>query len=115
MTPWAVAAGAFLGAGFLAWGDARLALRWPLAGLSLLLAVISVQLFRAARGYEGFHDLDAFVAQFATVFPALAGIALGLAVAALAGHRPLHRDATGAATVLGLSVAAASVALTLML
>ncbi|MDM7255843.1 MAG: hypothetical protein P3W90_004030 [Paracoccus sp. (in: a-proteobacteria)] len=113
MTPWIVAGGAFLGAVFLAWGDVRLALRWPLAVLSLLLAVISVQLFRAARGHDGFHDLGAFVAQFATVLPALAGVALVLVAAALTGHSPLRRDAFGLVTVLGLLAASVSIMLTL--
>ena len=66
-TPWIIAACCLAGAGFIAWGAARLRLIWPLLVLSLLLAAIALQLRLAAQGRDGFHDLAAMTAQAFTV------------------------------------------------
>ncbi|WP_405404790.1 hypothetical protein [Paracoccus sp. Ld10] len=111
MNPWLVAALCLSGAGVIAWGSARLNLRWPLLVLSALLAAIAIQLFLAAQGQGGFHDLAAVVAQSFTVLPALLGAVMGLCVARVRGHhlawRSLHLLLTLAAMVTaGLAVAA---------
>lgn len=115
MNPWLIAAACLAGAGFLSWGTARLGLRWPLVILAGLLAAISGQLFLAARGQGGFHDLAAAIAQVFTVLPALAGIGLGLEVARLRGHRLAWRSLPGAVILAGLAAAAAGAAGTLLL
>ncbi|MFN3273140.1 MAG: hypothetical protein ACK41U_00550 [Paracoccus sp. (in: a-proteobacteria)] len=115
MRLWLIAGACLLGAGFVAWGCARLRLRWPLLVLSLLLAAIAVQLFLAARGQGGMHDLAALVAQALTVAPALLGVAVGLGLAHLRGHRAGWRSLPGFLSLLALAVAAGAVVLTFLL
>ncbi|MFN3524912.1 MAG: hypothetical protein ACK4YU_02380 [Paracoccus sp. (in: a-proteobacteria)] len=115
MRVWLIALACLFGAGFIAWGSARLRLRWPLVVLSLLLAAISVQLFMAARGQGGMHDLAALIAQALTIAPALIGTATGLAVARARGHRADWRGLPGALTLLGFVVAAGVSVLTFLL
>ena len=92
MNPWIIAGLCLSGAGVIAWGSARLQLRWPLLILAVLLAAIALQLFRAAQGQGGFHDLAAVVAQSFTVLPALLGMVTGLALARIRGHRLAWRS-----------------------
>jgi hypothetical protein len=115
VNPWLIAALCALGSGVIAWGAMRLRLRWALVMLSVLLAAISLQLFVAARGEEGFHDLAALVAQAFTVVPALAGVAAGMALAAVSGHRPIWRDRVGVLIILALLLAAAVAAATFLI
>lgn len=115
MNPWIIAGLCLTGAGFISWGAARLHLRWPLLILSLLLAAIALQLFFAARGQGGFHDLAAIVAQTFTVIPALLGTVTGLALATIRGHHLRWRSRAGALAVLGLLTAAGTAAATLLI
>ena len=115
MNPWLIAALCLGGAGLIAWGAARLRLRWPLLVLAGLLAAISLQLFLAARGRDGFHDLAALVAQAFTILPALGGVALGLALAAFQGRRLPWRDPVGCITIAALVLAAGSAAATFLI
>ncbi|MFC0200221.1 hypothetical protein [Paracoccus rhizosphaerae] len=115
MNPWLIAALCLGGAGFIAWGAARLRLRWPLLVLAGLLAAISIQLFLAAQGRDGFHDLAALVAQAFTVLPALGGVALGLALAAFQGRSLSWRNPLGGITIAALALAAGSTAATFLI
>lgn len=115
MSPWIIAAVCMAGAGFIAWGSAGLGLRWPLLALSWLLAAIALQLFLAAQGQGGFHDLAAVVAQTFTVLPALLGVVAGLALARLGGYRPAWPHAMGLLTALGLLTAAGAAAATFLI
>ena len=111
MNTWIIAALCLAGSGFIAWGSARLKLRWPLAVLALLLMAIAFQLLHAARGRDGFRDLAAIVAQAFTVLPALLGMAVGLAIAHIRHHRVRWRRGAGlvaagaSLTALGAAVA----------
>lgn len=113
--PWIIAALCLLGGGFIAWGSARLRLIWPVMVLSLLIAAIALQLRLAAGGREGFHDLAAITAQAFTVAPALIGVAAGLAVAFVRGHRLRWWGRAGALAVLALLTAIAAVVTTFLL
>mgnify|MGYP006901855871 CR=1 FL=1 len=115
MSPWIIAAACLAGAGFIAWGSVRLGLRWPLLALAWLLATIALQLYLAARGREGFHDLAAVVAQSFIVLPALLGLGIGLVLARLGGHRAAWRRVTGLLTALGLLTAAGAAAATFLI
>lgn len=115
MSPWLIAGLCAAGAALISWGAARLRLLWPCLVLSLLLAAIAGQLLWAARGQGGYRDLAAILAQGFTVLPALAGLALGLAVAALSGHPPAWRSRAGLASGLCLAAASGMVAVTLLL
>ncbi|MCF3972377.1 hypothetical protein [Paracoccus salsus] len=115
MSVWLVAAACFLGAGFITLTAIWLRLRWPLAALSILLAAIATQLFLAARGQNGFHDLAAFRATGFTVIPALAGLAAGLIAAGTRTRRFDWRSPPGALTLLGLAVAGGAAGWTLLL
>lgn len=115
MRVWLIALACLVGAGFIAWGSARLRLRWPLVVLSLLLAAIALQLFLAARGQGGMHDLAALIAQALTVAPALIGTAAGLGVARARGHRADWRGLPGALALLGFAVSAAAAVMTFLL
>lgn len=115
MSPWIIAAACLAGAAFITWGTVRLGLRWPLLALAWLLAAISLQLFFAAQGQGGFHDLAAVVAQTFTVLPALLGLGMGLAIARLRGHRLAWRRAAGVLTALGLLTAAGAAAATFLI
>lgn len=115
MNPWIIAGLCLAGAGFIAWGSARLRLRWPLLVLALLLAAIALQLLNAAQGQGGFHDLAAIVAQSFTVLPALLGTALGLALATLRGHAPAWRRPSGWLSLLALLVAGLAAGATLLI
>ena len=113
--PWIIAALCVLGGGFIAWGAARLALIWPLLALALLLAAIALQLRMAAQGRDGFHDLAAITAQVFTVVPALSGVAAGLTIAHLRGHRLRWRGRAGLLTMLALATAVAAAATTFLM
>ncbi|WP_265501071.1 hypothetical protein [Paracoccus beibuensis] len=115
MNPWLIAGLCCAGSSFIAWGAARLRLRWPLLVLSALLAAIAIQLFLAARGQEGFRDLAALVAQAFTVLPALVGVACGTAMAGPQGHRLAWCGRTGLATVAALLLSAAVVGATFLI
>lgn len=110
-----VALACLAGAGVIAFGSARLRLGWPLVVLALLLAAISAQLFLAARGQGGFHDLGALVAQSYVTSPALLGVVVGLLLARIYGQGLRWRSLSGAATALGLAIAALAVAATFRL
>ncbi|WP_282603003.1 hypothetical protein [Paracoccus sp. PARArs4] len=114
-TPWIIAACCLAGAGFIAWGAARLRLIWPLLILSLLLAAIALQLRLAAQGHDGFHDLAAMTAQAFTVLPALLGVATGLGIAFARRHRLRWRNAAGGLTVLALLTAGVAAGTTFLL
>ena len=107
MSPWLIAIACASGAALIAAASTWLRLRWPLAILSLLLAAIATQLFLAARGQNGFHDLAAMRAQMFTVLPALGGTVLAL----IASERFLCRypwhSLPGVLTLLGLAGAVA--------
>lgn len=115
MNPWLIAGLCLAGAGVIAWGAARLRLRWPVVVLALLLAAIALQLFRAGQGQGGFHDLAAIVAQTFTVLPALLGMLTGLTIARLRGHRLVWRSVWGAVTALAMAVTALLIGATLAL
>lgn len=115
MNPWLISALCAGGAGIIAWGAARLRMRWPLLVLSLLLAAIAGQLYLAARGQGGFHDLAAMTAQMHTVLPALAGVVAGLALAAMRRHPPPWRGRAGVFSAAGLLAAAALAGATLLI
>lgn len=112
MSPWIIAGLCLAGSGFIAWGSARLQLRWPLPALTLLLMAIALQLLFAARGQDGFHDLAAIVAQTFTTVPALLGMATGLAIAHIRKYRVYWRGPAGlitaAAFVIAVSAAGAT-------
>ncbi|MBU2959024.1 MULTISPECIES: hypothetical protein [unclassified Paracoccus (in: a-proteobacteria)] len=113
--PWIIAACCLLGAGFIAWGSARLRMIWPLLILSLLLAAIALQLRLAAQGRDGFHDLAAVTAQAFTLSPALLGVATGLGLAFAFRHRLRWRSRAGGLTLLALLTATVSAATTFIL
>lgn len=115
MPVWVIAAACFLGAAFMSFTAIWLRLRWPLAVLSLLLAAIAMQLFLAAKGQNGFHDLAAIRAQSFTVVPAIAGIAASFAVATALGFTALRRDLSGLIIVVGLLIAVGAVAASLLI
>lgn len=115
MNVWVIGTACLLGAGFIAWGAARLRMRWPLAALSVLLAAIATQLFLATRGQDGMHDLAALIAQALTVTPALLGVATGLILARLRGHPLPLRGLPGVISALGLLVAGAVAAMTFLI
>ena len=115
MNPWIIAGLCLTGAGVIAWGSARLQLRWPLLVLAALLAAIALQLFRAAQGQGGFHDLAAVVAQSFTVLPALLGMVTGLALARIRGHRLAWRSPQIVLTLASMLVAGLAAAATLVL
>lgn len=115
MNPWIIAGLCLTGAGFVAWGAARLQLRWPLLILSALLAAIALQLYLAGRGQEGFHDLAAVVAQTFTVIPALLGVVTGLLLAGIRGHHLRWRSRSGILSALALAIAAGAAGATLLL
>ncbi|TGN50456.1 hypothetical protein E4L95_17465 [Paracoccus liaowanqingii] len=115
MTPWIIAGSCGTGAALISWGSARLQMRWPLAILSVLLAAIALQLYLAARGQGGFHDLAAITAQTFTVIPALLGCLAGLALAALRRHPVAWRRPTGILTALALLAAAGLATATLLI
>ncbi|WP_410216476.1 hypothetical protein [Paracoccus sp. (in: a-proteobacteria)] len=115
MNHWIIAAMCCAGAGFVAWGAARLQLRWPLLALSLLLSAIAAQLFLAVQGREGFHDLAAIVAQSFTTAPALLGLLAGLALARLRGYGIRWRSGAGLLTAGALLAAAGLIAATFVI
>lgn len=115
MNPWLIAGICLVASGFVAWGSARIGLRWPLLVLSALLAAISVQLFLAAQGPDGFHDLAALVAQAFTMVPALAGLGCGLLLAGFQGHGMTWRGRGGIAMSLLLLLALAAIAATFLI
>lgn len=115
MRVWFLGLACLAGAALIAFGSARLRLGWPLAILSLLLAAISLQLYLAATGQGGFHDLGAYVAQAFTTAPALIGIVTALLLARINGHPARWRGLAGALTALGLMSAAAAIAATFLL
>jgi hypothetical protein len=115
VSPWLIAIACASGAALIAAASTWLRLRWPLAILSLLLAAIATQLFLAARGQNGFHDLAAMRAQMFTVLPALGGTVLAL----IASERFLCRypwhSLPGVLTLLGLAGAVAMSGWTMLL
>ena len=115
MNPWIIAGLCLIGSGFIGWGGARLKLRWPLMVLALLLMAIAFQLLFAARGRDGFHDLAAIVAQAFTVLPALLGMAVGLAIAHILGHRVQWRKGAGLVTVAAFASALGAAAATFLI
>ncbi|TJZ91566.1 hypothetical protein FA743_10715 [Paracoccus gahaiensis] len=115
MIPWIIAGSCLAGAGLIAWGCARLQMHWPLAILSVLLAAIALQLYLAARGQGGFHDLAAITAQMFTVIPALLGTLAGLGLAALRRRHIAWRRPTGMLSALALLTAAGLATATLLI
>ncbi len=115
MNPWIIAGLCLSGAGVIAWGSARLQLRWPLPALAALLAAIAVQLFLAAQGQGGFHDLAAIVAQSFTVLPALLGMVTGLSLARIRGHRLAWRSPPVLLALASMLTAGLAVAATLVI
>lgn len=110
MRPEAIGLACLLGAGVIAYGSARLRLVWPVAVLALLLAAISGQLFMAAQGQGGFHDLGALIAQGYVTAPALLGAVAGLLLARISGHPLRWRSVAGGLAGLGLAAAGLGVA-----
>ncbi|SCY10749.1 hypothetical protein [Paracoccus tibetensis] len=110
MNPEAIGLACLLGAGVIAFGSARLRLAWPVAVLALLLAAISGQLYMAAQGQGGFHDLGALIAQGYVTAPALLGALAGLVLARIAGHALRWRSLSGGLAGLGLIAAGLGVA-----
>lgn len=115
MNPWLIAGLCLAGAGFIAGCATLLRMRWPLLALSVLLAGIALQLFLAAQGQAGFHDLAAVVAQTFTVLPALLGVVLGVALMRLRGHRLAWRSLPMLLTAIALLTATLAAAATLLM
>jgi hypothetical protein len=115
MSPWIIAGLCLAGSGFIAWGTARLQLRWPLPVLALLLMAISLQLLFAALGQGGFHDLAAIVAQGFTTVPALLGAATGLALAHIRRHKICWGSASGLTSAVAFVVAASAAVATFLI
>jgi hypothetical protein len=115
MNPWIIAGLCLFGSGFVAWGSARLRLRWPLPALNLLLMAISLQLLFAARGQGGFHDLAAIIAQTFTTVPALLGVVTGLALAHIRRYKIRWQSASGLISAIAFGVAAAAAATTFLI
>lgn len=115
MSPWIIAGLCLVGSGFIAWGSARLKLRWPLMVLALLLMAIAFQLLFAARGRDGFHDLAAVVAQAFTVLPSLLGMAVGLAIAHVRRHKVRWRSGPGLVTAAAFASALGAAAATFLI
>ncbi|MDO5648224.1 hypothetical protein [Paracoccus sp. (in: a-proteobacteria)] len=104
-----------LGAGAMTGAAVYLRLRWVLAALWGLIALIAVQLFFAARGVDGFGDLAARMAAIATAAPAVLGGALAFIAAAIHGQRPDWRGWPARLTGAGFLVAVAAVIATIRL
>ncbi|RNF33052.1 hypothetical protein [Paracoccus methylarcula] len=115
MNPLLISAACLIGAGAVALGCSALRLRWPLTALSLLLAVIALQLTDAARGRNGVHDLGAWLAMRHTVVPALLGIALGAVIGKSRGWHLRHHGWQGGATVAALILSLFAAGYTLLL
>lgn len=115
MNPWMVAGLCLGGAAFVGWGSLRVGLRWPVLALACLLVAIAWQLWQAAGGLHGYHDLSALLAQFFTTVPALVGVGLGLAIAGWQGRGMGWTDGTGVVTGLGLCAATGLTVATLLI
>lgn len=72
--------------------------------MSVLMAVISLQLLDAYLGDGRFHDLSAYRAMNATVVPGLVGTIAGLVLARLRGRVLIWRSWRVAVIVLALIV-----------
>ena len=83
--------------------------------LITLLAAIALQLFFAAQGKGGFHDLAAVVAQSFTVLPALLGMVTGLSLARIRGHRLAWRSPQVLLALASMLTAGLAAAATLVL
>lgn len=109
MNPLSISAACLIGAAAIALGCAALRLRWPLTALSLMLAVIALQLAQAAHGRDGIHDLGAWLAMRYTVIPALLGTAAGIAIGETRGWRLQYHGwqigVTAAALILSICAA----------
>lgn len=109
VNPWLIGAICLLGAGFIGFWCSYARTRWPLTILSILMAVIALQLLSAYRGDGTYHDLSAFRAMMATVAPGLLGAAVGIVAGSLLGQGLIWRSWWGLVTVVGFGVAVAAV------
>lgn len=115
MDPWIVAAACAFGAALISFGSSVLRVRWPLTALAVMLAVIALQLWSAARGTEGVYDLAAYRAMSFTVIPALAGLVIGLIAAETRARRFDWSGWVGAVTLVALAIAVGAAGWTLLL
>ncbi|TRW97237.1 hypothetical protein FNJ84_06850 [Paracoccus sp. M683] len=110
MNPWLVAALCLMGAGFIGYWSASRGPWWPATVLSLLLAVISLQLYFAFRGDGTYHDLAAWTAMTFTVMPGLVAAVAGIWLGGVRGpgRAAIWRGWQGQLTGLALAVALAA-------
>ncbi|SIS66355.1 hypothetical protein [Paracoccus saliphilus] len=115
MNPLLISAACLIGAGAVALVCSALRLRWPLTALSLMLAVIALQLAQAARGQAGVHDLGAWLAMRSTVVPALLGIAAGIVIGKALGWRLQYHGWQAGVTAAALILSICAAGYTLLL
>ncbi len=111
MNPLLIGAICGAGAGFIAFWCSFSRTFWPLMILSVLLAVIALQLRGALVGDGVHHDLSAWIAMQATVIPALGGVTVGLVAGQALGQGLVWKSWQGALATALLTVAAGAVVL----
>lgn len=105
MNAWLIGTVCCLGAGFIAFWCSYRRLWWPLLGLTILTAIIALQLYSAFKGNGTYHDLAALRAMNFTVTPALAATIIGLVVGDRMGPGLNWRSWQGLVTGLAMLVA----------